>query len=534
MELSTVVNNLLECSICQEPFRDPRNLPCGHTFCLQCLEHLVNTTTSNASRNANDFLCSTCRTPWTVPSEGLASLPKNYLAGNILSVQSQPQMQPSTASASAACSSADDGDVHGSGEYFCLECWEPLCATCKDSHKRNKLSRNHEVKLEVEISDSDRQKHNKWKDSRCPNHEKEEAKMYCKECRELVCTTCALVSHRNHPVMEVEETNRMFVNELTKYRQNVRKATDDWSKERDRIGTKLELLQQARATVTKGIDDSFDFAEEQLKIAFNNLVSELRQSKQETRATFEEQVNQSIESAELEHKTSNWELNRCKRSCEMAEEALSSKSSVRKRSQFINHLPAIKHINLSNNPYQNACNMEHYSQDLNLWKNKMTAWLQKEIKCIAEHEPFPAFLLSNGAGGLLTIQHERSDPSPNAQQQQQQPVSHHRQQLSEPQQQLLMSQQQPPVSHQQQPSVSQQQPSVPQRQQQQHHQPYTEQLGLQLQQQQHGQPHQPQHQQQQQRNIGLRLIERGKRLFQRNHRQENRNVSDGFDIEGKT
>ncbi len=31
------LSDLLNCSMCLEPFRDPRALPCLHTFCLPCL-----------------------------------------------------------------------------------------------------------------------------------------------------------------------------------------------------------------------------------------------------------------------------------------------------------------------------------------------------------------------------------------------------------------------------------------------------------------------------------------------------------------
>lgn len=35
------LSSVLECPVCMEKFTDPRILPCGHTFCRQCLERLV-------------------------------------------------------------------------------------------------------------------------------------------------------------------------------------------------------------------------------------------------------------------------------------------------------------------------------------------------------------------------------------------------------------------------------------------------------------------------------------------------------------
>ena len=41
-KLLSTVSALLECGYCLEKFQNPRNLPCGHTFCLSCLQSQVN------------------------------------------------------------------------------------------------------------------------------------------------------------------------------------------------------------------------------------------------------------------------------------------------------------------------------------------------------------------------------------------------------------------------------------------------------------------------------------------------------------
>ncbi len=46
---------LLDCALCLEEFTDPKQLPCTHTFCLQCLEELIRT------HPGNKFPCPECR-----------------------------------------------------------------------------------------------------------------------------------------------------------------------------------------------------------------------------------------------------------------------------------------------------------------------------------------------------------------------------------------------------------------------------------------------------------------------------------------
>ena len=35
------IEELLECTICLEQFKNPKMLPCQHTFCENCLQNLV-------------------------------------------------------------------------------------------------------------------------------------------------------------------------------------------------------------------------------------------------------------------------------------------------------------------------------------------------------------------------------------------------------------------------------------------------------------------------------------------------------------
>lgn len=46
---------LLTCPVCQDIFKDPRQLPCGHSLCLECVEKMIDHTSENP------FRCPDCR-----------------------------------------------------------------------------------------------------------------------------------------------------------------------------------------------------------------------------------------------------------------------------------------------------------------------------------------------------------------------------------------------------------------------------------------------------------------------------------------
>ena len=55
------------CSICQDLYRDPRTLPCAHTFCRRCLTGHVLASGQRRNHPAHAFACPLCNHPVTPP-----------------------------------------------------------------------------------------------------------------------------------------------------------------------------------------------------------------------------------------------------------------------------------------------------------------------------------------------------------------------------------------------------------------------------------------------------------------------------------
>ena len=61
-----------KCGICLEPFRNPRRLPCQHSFCEDCLESWI----TNNKDNTTGLLCPCCKAVTPIPTEGACRFPK--------------------------------------------------------------------------------------------------------------------------------------------------------------------------------------------------------------------------------------------------------------------------------------------------------------------------------------------------------------------------------------------------------------------------------------------------------------------------
>lgn len=118
------VSLALRCPICQEPYCEPKQLNCGHSFCLTCLE---------GSQHLYSINCPICRkaTCFNVPGlNGLRLLPNNYaLAQVVEAVVLRDNGDPSNEKAGEEVHVEEppEGDkAAGGGEKkLCIEC--PQC-----------------------------------------------------------------------------------------------------------------------------------------------------------------------------------------------------------------------------------------------------------------------------------------------------------------------------------------------------------------------------------------------------------------------
>src|ERR1051325_7899507 len=74
------MGDMLECPICKDELREPRVLPCIHTFCLVCLQQY-----GKDDDPGDDKTCPVCRQMFVIPSPGgFVALPQNEFIKNQL------------------------------------------------------------------------------------------------------------------------------------------------------------------------------------------------------------------------------------------------------------------------------------------------------------------------------------------------------------------------------------------------------------------------------------------------------------------
>ena len=186
------------CQYCDNIYRDPRILSCLHSYCLQCITKLhVEGTTS--------ITCPTCNQSTTIPDEDVSSLPRNVRLSE--ETKQDKILRKVTSTSPPPCDSCGEN----SPIAYCTECDYLLCNKCWEHHQGFKPLRSHSSFTLKEAQNKSRDKLIKMLPSSssaspmCHDHDNQILDLYCQQCTIPVCVKCTIISHKGHPVHEVNK-----------------------------------------------------------------------------------------------------------------------------------------------------------------------------------------------------------------------------------------------------------------------------------------------------------------------------------------
>ena len=173
----------LTCTVCLDSFKEPKVLPCCHTFCKSCLERIL-----EKAKVKTNLVCPQCRAEHRVPPNG----PEGFLTDfSLLELNKSLTSDLEGDSPQLVCGDCDSSDA---AVAFCSECHSYLCSACSNIHKKLKHLRNHKV-TSLECLDQAVVAKDEAITLHCREHVEEPLKVFCKTCRVLVCCQCIAESH---------------------------------------------------------------------------------------------------------------------------------------------------------------------------------------------------------------------------------------------------------------------------------------------------------------------------------------------------
>ena len=359
-----VTNSLLECSICFQVFQNPRMLPCGHTFCLQCIQQ------------TNGRLCPLCKKEWSLPANGLQGLPKNFIAESFI------KYFPSVSQCAVAGNSS-----HGLVEYFCTDCWDPLCQKCGQRHTQySRTTKHHVIKKLNEVDQSDIELHNRQKALKCVVHKDEIIKFQCISCDEFICSTCYVLFHNKHECISTEDADKKLLALLNDLTKNVQEGINKSEEKLRTVKLSKDTLEDSKSKLLETVRTLISDIKTKMQVEYDKLVNKVDEC-------YKNVIKQIVEKTDEEKKNIEQLIKKTQTRLQSLQEAMShfkrhmsSMSTPVERTKFLKSDSLKK---LTSKLQVSSYYPTHRLPDISQWRVDINAWLQSLIKALSNQNDLP-------------------------------------------------------------------------------------------------------------------------------------------------
>ncbi|XP_058505084.1 E3 ubiquitin/ISG15 ligase TRIM25-like [Solea solea] len=182
---------LICCRICHDLLKDPVTIPCGHSYCMNCIE-----TQWDLQIERRGYSCPQCRKtfrerPEVMKSTVLAALVEK-LKTRLKDIPDEHCYAGTTDVACDVCSGKKLKALKS-----CLDCVASLCEKHLQPHYESPPYKKHTLVEPFK----------KLQDNVCAPHN-EVMKMFCRTDRQLICYLCSVDQHKGHDIVSASDEMR--------------------------------------------------------------------------------------------------------------------------------------------------------------------------------------------------------------------------------------------------------------------------------------------------------------------------------------
>ena len=251
MDIQTLLDNLTEevsCSVCGDIYKEPKHLPCLHSFCLGCLNELARTRAVNGN-----IQCPLCQRQVAVPQSGtFETLPSSFYINSLLDVLAIKQCGTSNVSCGNCATKSQESS-------YCFQCSRFWCCGCLNAHNILRENKEHRVVALKDFLAKDFEDVFKRPAICKKKRHEEEMKYYCKGCEVAACQVCLNLEHGGHNIQHLEEVSDEEKAKIMAQVEKAKNKTQHFAEGIGKIETDLLDVEERVEAVKREVNS---FAEE--------------------------------------------------------------------------------------------------------------------------------------------------------------------------------------------------------------------------------------------------------------------------------